>query len=334
MTRLIGLALVLALGSACASLLGNNTTFHAAPRMMAAGDLGGACASGEALGGTLEGFAKGKNPVAKAMVSVAQSSAMCVDEPVWEADLAYKAALFAGNVPAAKDALAVSQRKHAVAAERSYAVWKWLVQAYGVPGPEGECPKFRAAHDHMDELNYLLGLSSGVTAVLHDNASGGVVGVPLDIPAAVVRASACIDDDRWWGVPKAMAASVMALQPDAPGVTQDPWLTMDQSFAKATAANVRLVSAFRTQTAAALDRSDTVRRSIREHAAALAAAPADPAWLLLDRYATAIVQQESDRIWVELVGHRTPQGALGTFPDEVVEDEIQLDDDILGGLAD
>lgn len=332
MRRLLGLALLIAVGSGCAGIIGKDTNFKAAPRMMAEGDVGTACASGEALAGTLEGFAKGRNEVAKALVSVRQSSAMCVDEDVWEADLAYERALRAGDVPTAKDALAVAQRKHAVAAARNHTVWKWLVQAYGVPEPGGECPKLRSSHDHMDELIYLLGLSSGVTAVLHDNASGGAAGVPMDIPAAVVRAAACLDDDRWWGVPSAMQSSVLALMPDAPGVEKDPWLVLDEAFAKGSTRGVRLASAFRAQTAAALDREGVVRRAIREHAASQAATPADPQWLLLDRYATLMVQHESDRIWTRLAGHRTPQGALGTFPDDAPPVEEALDDALFDDL--
>ncbi len=328
MRRLLGLALLIAVGTGCGGIIGKDTNFHAAPRMMREGDVGTACASGEALGGTLEGFAKGKNETAKALVSVRQSSAMCLDEPVWEADLAYLRAFQKGDVPAAKDALAVAQRKHAVAAQRNHTVWKWLVQAYGVPGPDEACPKLRAGHDHMDELIYLLGLSSGVTAVLHDNASGGMAGVPMDIPAAVVRGAACLDNERWWGAPAAMQSSVLALMPDAPGVEKDPWLVLDESFAKGAASGVRLASAFRAQTASALDRTEIVRRAITEHAESLAAKPADPAWLLLDRYATLIVQQESDRIWTQLTGHRTPTGALGTFPDDAAVPEEALDDSL------
>lgn len=338
MTRLAGLALVLAVGSACAPILGGNTKYHAAPRTMAAGDLGEACASGEALASTLSGFAKGGNAVSEAMVSVAQSSAMCVDPVVWDAELAYLRAIRAGDVAAAKDALAVSQRAHALAGQRSWQVWKWLERGYGLPetaedGTVTACPKLPKGHDGMDELIYLLGLSAGVTAVLHDNASGGQVGVPMSIPATVVRASSCFDDARWWGVPTAMRASVMALMPDAPGVTENPWVTMDKAFAKGDEAAVRLASAFRAQTAAALDKPELVRKAIREHAASLAARPADARWTLLDRHATAIVRHESDKIWTSLVGHRTPSGALGTFPDDAAPAEDVLDLDVFDGLV-
>jgi hypothetical protein len=74
-----------------------------------------------------------------------------------------------------------------------------------------------------------------------------------------------------------------------------------------------------------------VRQALRDHRASLEAVPSAPDAVLLDVFSTALVTHQSDLLWMEAVGHRTPTGGLGTFwDDSVVEDEE--DDDLLGDI--
>lgn len=84
---------------------------------------------------------------------------------------------------------------------------------------------------------------------------------------------------------------------------------------KGSEAGVRLASAMRVLAEVAAGREDGVRRAIEEHAASVAEHPSDPAWRLMDLYSGLIILHESDRIWTREAGHRTPPGALGTFPE-------------------
>ena len=61
-------------------------------------------------------------------------------------------------------------------------------------------------------------------------------------------------------------------------------------------------------------RLDEVKAAITAYAQARAASPVNKEYRLLDMNAHLIVQQMSDRIWTRETGHRTPIGALGTFP--------------------
>lgn len=328
---LIPAGLVMALG--CNKTIGNtlaDTTSHLVlPAIMETGDVGVGCASGEALGSMIAAYGSYSPKAHRASVMTHLSAGMCMDAKVWEAELAGRRALRNGDAEGARDAKAIEQRFHVVAAERYLAAHMALLEAYGVPEPGEECPTKKLKKPE-DQLTYLLGLSAGVLAVLHDGGAEGRVGVPLSIPAGVVRGAACVDNDTWWGAPKAMQAAIWALMPNAPGA-EDPWATFADSFAKGQAAGVRLPGAFWVQTAASIGRTDIVREGIRAHAAAIKV-DGDPTWRMLDVYGTRIVRQESDKIWTGLAGYRTPFGELGTFPDDVVEDSVELSDDLFDDI--
>ncbi len=78
----------------------------------------------------------------------------------------------------------------------------------------------------------------------------------------------------------------------------------------------------------------TMGAAIAAHAASLEATPPAKAWRLLDRYATYLIRHESDRIWTQATGHRTPEGALGTFPEPPGKADPTVDDSLLEGLED
>ena len=331
--RLVTVAAALAVGTACNGIIGNtlagSTDHHVLPYVMGTGDVGVGCATGEGLGAMVGAFAAYSHHAARTNIISTLSAGMCLEDDVWEAELASARAVREGNADEARDAKTREARAHLVAAQRYLAAWDGLVAEFGVPEPGEACPKLR---NDTDELIYLLGLSSGVLAVVHDSGAQGRASVPMSIPAGVVRASACLDDDKWWGAPNAMKAAIWALAAGSPDVG-DAWATFDASVAKGEAAGVRLAGAFLAQTAASTGRPETLRSAIRAHAASVAAKAGDPKWAMLDRYATSLVEHESDRIWTGLVGYRTPFDAFGTFPDEVPDDGTQVDpgmfDDLL-----
>ncbi|MCB9662487.1 MAG: hypothetical protein H6732_00080 [Alphaproteobacteria bacterium] len=330
--RLVALIGAGLLAGGCNKLVGgvlaDTTSDLVLPKVMELGDVGLGCASGEAFGGMIAAYSGVSPKALKASVMTTMSAAMCLDEPVWEAELELARAMKAGDVTGAKDADARLGRLHEVAAERYLEAHSILRDAYGIPAPGEDCPKLKHT---ADQLTYMLGLSAGVLAVVHDLPIAGRVGVPLSIPAEVVRAADCLDDDAWWGAPAAMKASVWALQPTAPGAG-DAWATFEASMAKGEAARVRLPAAFTAQTAATVGHTEALRKAIVRHAHAVATDPPDSRWRMLDVYASRIVRFESDRIWTAATGHRTPFGALGTFPDdEAPEDLVEPDllDDLL-----
>lgn len=306
-------ALTLA-STGCIGIIDKSTLKTVAPVVMSTPDIGMGCASGEALAGTMSAMgnpAKGKTPH-KAQVLLLMSAAMCLEPLAWDAELSRQTALNNHESGRVQDLLEQERRVHADAAWRYYAAWQQLDAAFALSAlDEGECPRLKASRN--DDLLFLLGLSTGVLGVLHDQAGGMEVGVPLDVPRRVERLAKCLDDDQWWGVPRALQAAVWASVPGALPEGEDAIATLAASAAKGRAARVRLASAFQAQTLATLGLEDALKQAIADHAADLAT-PADPRYRMLDRFAGQLVRHESDKLWAKAEGHRTPGAMYGTFP--------------------
>ncbi len=332
MIRLVPVAVAIAILTACNGAIGNtlagSTDHLVMPYVMRSGDIGVGCAVGEGLGAMVGAFNDASHHAAKTSIVSTLSAGMCLEDDVWESQLETQRALRRGDAEGAHDATERGQRAHLVAARRYLAAWTLLADEYGVPEPGGECPKLKR---DTDQVIYMLGLSAGVLAVVHDSGAGGQAGVPMSIPAGVVRASDCLDDDKWWGAPHAIKAAIWALVEGSPDVG-DPWALFAESIAKGQASGVRLASAFMAQTASSMGRAPALRATIKDHAASLQVKPTDPQWAMLDRYATAIVRHESDQIWTAQVGYRTPSDAFGTFPDDVKVDDTKVDDTLFDDI--
>ena len=298
---------------------------HMVPYMMGSGDLSMACETGVSMGAFLMSFERVTDPPRKAALVTLLSAGMCAEADAWEEDLRQLRAVRDGNSSDARDARITEQRAHGLAAERFFAAYGQIVAYFGTPGEE--CPTF----EEDEELLYLLGLSAGMLALVHDRASEGAAGVPMDLPLQVSRAAACLDNDRWWGGPLALEAAVWAMVPGAAPEGSDPWDALALAADIGETAGVRFARAFQVQILDSTGRTDEVRAAIAAHAASLETTPSDPDWELLDSYATRMILHISDRAWTTDRGHRTPFGALGTFyqPPPEVEEYDDLFDDLL-----
>jgi len=296
---------------------GDFTSNNLIPELMQGGDIGVACAAGESLGSMVSVLAPKSKKAQAASILPSLSAGMCLEDGAREAQLAAIRAFQNRDVPASRDHKTRAERLHAVAATRYYDAYLRAETFYGVPEPGGECPKLKT---DVDELSYMLAMSAGVMAILHDANSGNAVGVPLDIPARIGRASVCLDDDKWWGVPTALQAVPWALLPDTPGA-KDAWQVFDESVAKGDTAGVRLASAFQVEIALTTGNPDRAKAAIAHMADSLRNNPADPQWKMLDVYSADRVLYISDLMWTEEEGYRTPGQGFGTFPAAPVEEE-------------
>ena len=298
---------------------------HMVPYMMGSSDLSMACETGVSMGAFLMSFERVTDPPRKAAMVTLVSAGMCAEADAWEADLRQLRAIRDGRASDARDARITEQRYHAVAAQRLFTAYNQAGEYFGTLG-EG-CPEF----EEGDELFYLLGLSAGMLALVHDRGAEGMAGVPMDLPHQVARAASCLDNERWWGGPLALEAAVWAMVPGAAPEGNDPWDTLAAASELGEASGVRLARAFEVQILDIVGRDDEARVAIAAHAASLESTPSDPDWALLDSYATRMILHISDRAWTNDRGHRTPLGALGTFyqPPVEIEEYDDLFDDLL-----
>jgi hypothetical protein len=277
-------------------------------------DVDRACALGASLGHALASVGRPGHRAEVALLMADTMAGFCSEGEAWEAELASvrgMVAIQAGNtVPLSEieDARLREARAHQQAAMRFLAAWGHLEALYGKVG-EGNCP----ALPGDEGILYLLGMYAGVNALLHDRASGGTLGVPLDIPAAVARGTLCVDDEQWWHAPAAMHAAAEAMLPGLAPAGSDPWANLEAAAASSGPTGVRLGRGLQVLISANAGREEEVRHGIEAHAASIAADPQQVPWALLDEYARIVSLHEADLLWTSATGHRAP--ALGPLPD-------------------
>lgn len=241
-------------------------------------------------------------------------SAYCSEANANEAHLDYMKAVYAGNAPQAKDAHVVEQRWQKVTATRRYDAYKDFVAAYGPVGVSGsDCPGFE--YD-VEAAQYLAGLITSVQALLSDIQAGSVVGVPQDIAVKVAKSSACLDNNKWWGVPQAIRGVVWATVPGSAPAGEDAWTTLAQADAIGKQTGMPLAATL--YAIAAYGASDQAKeeQAIREFVEIQKQNQIPRKYALLAAIGTFETQQLSDQIWIRATGSRTPYEQLGTFPDD------------------
>jgi len=299
---------------------------HTVPFLMESDDLAMGCAMSEATAPLLMSFGRVTSEPDQLAVMLYLSAGGCADEQAREHELAALAAMHAMNGNAAQDAMIRQKRAHALAAERYFKGWQHHNAHYGNPA-DGECPDF---DDDMDEFIYMAGLLSGLQALNAQIQSTSSIGVPANIGSIVARATSCLENDKWWGAPMALRATVWAMIPGAQPEGEDAFERLEIADAQGEAAGVRLPHVFHA--IAALNKGDEamVREVIRDHAESIEQTPANEEWRFVDAMATNMIVAVSDRLWVENTGHRTPLGQLGTFWDDQQEEVETMDlDDLL-----
>jgi len=285
---------------------------HAVPYVLASDDLQMSCAMSEAMTPLLMAFGRVTAHPDQLAVMMEMSAGTCEEEKAWNAELAYMKSLRNQKPQDAEDEMIIEKRHLILASNRYFSAWKHMVTYYGDPA-DGKCPSF---DNDEGQFIYMAGLISGLQALASEIQSTSDEGVPKNIGSTVAQATGCLSDDKWWGVPMALRATVWAMLPGAKPKGEEPFLRLKQADQKANAARVRL--AYVMHAIAAWNKGDTkmVKQVIREQQAQVTKLPANPKWKMIDKLSTRYMQAISDRMWVEHTGHRTPIGGLGTFWDD------------------
>ena len=185
---------------------------------------------------------------------------------------------------------------------------------------------------------WLLGNIGGVQAVQHDGASGRLLGVPLDVPVKAMRAMSCLDNQKWWGMPKATQAAVWIIVPgssdgfeDARGNQVDPYSTLEASLKVAQGSEIRAAFAIAAMVFENVGKTDALKATIARYAK-LTADGKKHKRQLLELVARRQIYAASDRIWTNQTGHRTPLNQFGQFPGGQGNETAPDNDDLLDDL--
>lgn len=295
------------------------------PYMMTTTDLRMSCAMAESMTPIMMTMKQFNPGLEKVTIMAMISAALCSQEIAFEKELEYQRALYTRNNTDAQDARIAMKRYYKEAAQRQYASYQRMVKFYGEPGGK-ECPRLL---DDVEQLNYMVGLLAGLQAIYSDTqATSGLV--PRNIAAKVERAAACLDSEKWFGVPLAIRASIWTLLPGALPEGEDNWARLDEADKMGEEKKVRLAHVFHALAAHSKGDKQRVREIIKKHAEIAKNVPAEREYRQMDAMATAQLMALSDLMWTEAKGHRTPVGKFGKFWDERAKATNAIDlDDIL-----
>ena len=306
------------------------TENHLVPPIVAMEDSQMVCESGTALTPLILSLQNlGADPT-KLAVLLQAGSAICAENEALEHELRYLRAAKVGATEEAQDARIAQKRWAEVAARRQYSAYQMFAEKwerdYRIKLGD-QCPSMKT---DFDKLIYMMGLVSGLQAVVNDIASQGAVNVPKDIAAVVDRGMECLDNEKFWGTPLAVRAAIWTLLPGASEGKPDPFRTMQDMTKVGERNGVRLPHAIYALAAQATGDQARIRDALRLYGKSLEAKmPVNPEYRLLDGIGRQLVQGISDRYWTENTGMRTPDTGYLRFWDEKEETEdigINLDD--------
>ncbi len=289
----------LCLSGGCAGMVDRAVVRRAVPQLALQRDLPLACSFGELGAGAVPVVSGDRSQ--QALTVGWTISGLCAELDGWEHGLDSQLALV--NAPAdtraamAMDARIAAIRAHTLAATRYQAGYRWALSRFG---DATDC-KLR---NDWDASAYMLGLLSGVLALVNDAVAEQAVGVPQNQLLDVARAADCLDDDRWWGIPSGVQHAAWAVVPGSAPDGVDPWAGLRAAAEKGDAVGQGIPRALWLFTAANAGDAALVRE-ILEGWPALSTAPTAQ-WPLLDAYARAVAQHESDLLWIAAEGHRAP----------------------------
>ena len=288
------------------------------------GDTQMPCALGESLNHVLMATKGKKTPDLGLLVSNG-TSGICAQSKAWEERLRAERAKVqrplndAYRVAEIKDAQIAAKRWDRQTARRFYTAFMHAEAAFGAV--DTPCPEL----DERDEVAYLVALISGTFAVLHDKQSDGTVGVPLDLLPKIARASTCLDNEQWWGVPQALRGGIWATIPGSGPDDVEPWGLLESAAQAGAKSGVRVAYAIGALLANNAGDTARMKNFLAGYGESLEKDPRNEAFAFFDQYAYEVAQHQSDLLWIAEKGHRTPE--LGMLPmlETVIPDESEED---------
>ncbi|PSF08085.1 hypothetical protein C7H08_10190 [Marinobacter halophilus] len=240
-------------------------------------------------------------------------AANCTEYKAMEAELTYLRANHEGHVNAARDAREQVKRLNAEVATRRLLAFERAMSAYDFDaGAEPlECPFL---FNEQDELTFLMGLVTGLQAIVNDANSGAMAGIPRNIAPQAERAVRCIDNEQWGGVPSAVRALVWLLLPDTrPPMSPDPWQVLEHNRELGFDRGFRVASALEVVAAETFGRPDVLAAALEAAAEAEGSMKVSSAYRLLDGVARRVLMHASDKHWAANYGYRTPSNSFGSL---------------------
>ncbi len=292
------------------------------PYMLAADDVALTCSMVESFTPFLLSFSQVTTPPDQLAILFYLMAGNCTEFKAQNEELRYLRAIYAKNSIEAQDARIAQQRLLALAAQRQFKGYQYLTKAFVEPG--AECPRFSSDNE---ELYWLLGLVNGIQAILNDVASGGSANVPMDIAVKVGRGAACLDNEKWWGMPEAIQAAIWMTLPGSYPADKKPEKSLQHAVQIGLEKGIRTPQLLAAQVYLGRGNTEQVKNVIREYKNLKQTAISET-YQSLNQVSNRQIQAISDKLWTTATGKRTPLGKVGSFWDdpETTVEMIDIDE--------
>src|SRR5699024_5707518 len=135
-----------------------------------------------------------------------------------------------------------------------------------------------------------------------------------DIAAKAARASECLDNDEWWGVPQALRGVIWLSVPGTVPDGVDAWNVLRDAALLGKQQGMPLAASLYVVAAYGTGDVQRPQDGIRWVKSIYDAGIGPANYLSLAEIAFDQALYYSDIIWMKQTGHRTPFLGLGTFP--------------------
>lgn len=280
------------------------------PYVLAMNDVESACALGESVDPLLYSFSRVTSAPDSTGALLQILAGICMERETWQEELRYLRADYRGETGEMRDARTSMRRHYGYTAARQREAYDRALSAYHYdPSPDSACPCFS---NDQEEITFLLGLTAGAQAVINDSTAGGRAGVPRRIAAQVERGAACLDNEKWAGLPQSLRAAVWLLLPDTmPDEHDDAWAVLADNRERAIAGGMRVAPALELVMAENLGKDETIAEVLAFLAETDSDFEVNPAYRLPDQVGMRMAWAVSDRFWTSHHGYRTPNNRFG-----------------------
>ena len=235
----------------------------------------------------------------------------------YEHERYYLRAMYTGNAAVAQDERIAERNAWKEAALRWLLSYQYMQRGFGKIGET--CPRLST---ESDQLLFLFGLLGGVESLIASVSSMHQVNVPMDAAVNSARAANCLDNEKWWGLPKAIQGAIWTVVPGSAPKGGDGWQAMAQGVEIGNRSGMHLGYVLQATMADNANKTELVRSSLKGFVEARQKYPTPEKLRLMDSISESMMQIISDRIWLQATGHRTPVGGLGSFPKTGEEPQI------------
>lgn len=326
----LALATTLVLG-ACSKdqLVGNGlrtyTIDHALPIILKTDDIPMICHANDGFAPLIKAFTRFKVETDMMLAFGYAGSSICTESDAVEKELWSNLTERQGWPDVAIDARIAQQLLNRDAGRKQITAFNHMAsyfkKQHNYEFGEGKCPKL---NKEVEELLLFVGATSALQGLSNDVSSGRLVNVDMGIPAKVVRAMECLDNDKWWGFPQSLQAALTIILPESHESEAEGWKSLQKNSVLGVQKGMRVGYATYAVISAIKGHDEHLRTALKGFES-VSPDTINKDYLLLDSIAEQQIRHLANRFWMRMEGRRAPTEGYSQFLDEKRQPDKSLE---------